>query len=399
MRAEIEKLYKGCNHTPLSFFDKLKAKYNWSLAGKLISKKAMNTAMNDVFEGRLKKGDISKELFNETFKSLTASVTEGFGEIKYGQPNYDFNNELKHNAAVFSAFKNHKQTAEMVDALTDEKGNLRSRYEFKKAVKDIDAKYNQNWLDSERNLAVKAARSAADWKEYERTKDLFPNIEYMASRAANPRQVHKKYYSLIKPIDDPIWDLILPPNGWGCECWTRKSNADVSAENPQPPQPIAGIVGNAGKTAQLFSASHPFVKNTSKKEKAAIQKQLVKLERESVHNEVLEFAERKLIGNTFSIGYKKEKLPVSFTKKNVKAILRTPHKHKVEQMRLLTDITELFKHAKFVKVLPEAKGKNKGYDSWYIYEVMLKGEKSWLHIVKLKTGEFKLHHIGDTEPK
>lgn len=101
----------------------------------------------------------------------------------------------------------------MVEQLVDENGNRRSREEFRQEALEIDSNYNKQNLEVEYNTAVRHARSADQWQQTQATRHLFPNIKYMPSVSASKREDHIRYYGLVRPIDDPVWNTILPPNG------------------------------------------------------------------------------------------------------------------------------------------------------------------------------------------
>ena len=88
----------------------------------------------------------------------------------------------------------------------------------------------------------------------------------------------------------------------------------------------------------------------------------------------MDFAKKKLIGKSHKIKAGKETLNVKFTGQSVKSVLRKPHKHKVEKMRLLTEVQQLFKNAKFIKSAEETKGRTNRYERWYYFEFDLKAE-------------------------
>ncbi|GEM_PF-3861852 len=191
--------------------------------------------------------------------------------------------QLKENAAVFSAFKSHTQQKEIHSLLVDENNKQRSFDQFRTEALKVDSKYNQQWLSAEFDLATRQARSAKQWQEYESKKDLYPNLQYIPSRSAHQRRAHMKYYNLIFSIDDPIWDTIMPPGDWECKCGTKQTRDDVTNNDGiEPLEPIPGIAGNSGKSGTIFSASHPYVVNSSKIEKDSIKKQLPTLKEGNV---------------------------------------------------------------------------------------------------------------------
>ncbi len=70
------------------------------------------------------------------------------------------------------------------------------------------------------NLA--SARAAGQWERIERTKKLFPYLEYRLGPSERHRPLHAAKEGLILPVDSPFWDEWMPPNGWGCKCRVRQ---------------------------------------------------------------------------------------------------------------------------------------------------------------------------------
>ncbi|STZ63923.1 phage head morphogenesis protein, SPP1 gp7 family [Moraxella lacunata] len=66
------------------------------------------------------------------------------------------------------------------------------------------------------------AYAGGQWERIQRTKELLPYLQYMPSVSANKRDNHKQFYGMVRPVDDPIWASIMPPNGFGCKCWVKQ---------------------------------------------------------------------------------------------------------------------------------------------------------------------------------
>jgi len=66
-------------------------------------------------------------------------------------------------------------------------------------------------------------RSAFQKAQYDRTmaSDLHPYLMYRVGNAQKHREQHLAWDGLILPKDDLFWDTHLPPNGYGCKCYTR----------------------------------------------------------------------------------------------------------------------------------------------------------------------------------
>lgn len=70
-----------------------------------------------------------------------------------------------------------------------------------------------------------SARAAGQWERAQRTKRALPYFLYLHTTSANPRKDHLQWVGLIRPVDDPIWAKIFPPNGWRCKCGVRQISA------------------------------------------------------------------------------------------------------------------------------------------------------------------------------
>lgn len=234
----------------------------------LFSEAKTNKILKEIFNGS---EDIPEEMFKSTYEHLANGIDTGYGSIN--DPNDAVMvHQLKTNLAVFSAFKSNHYASAMRSLLVDETGTKRTYSDFRTEAMKIDPKYNQIWLAAEYNMATRQARSAEQWQKFQRDQDIYPNLEYMPSRSPNQRDSHAQWYGLILPIDDPFWDTAMPPSqGWGCKCWVRQTRVEITTGKKEPPLPIPGIEGNAGKTGRVFSPSHPFITAVDKADRSAVK--------------------------------------------------------------------------------------------------------------------------------
>lgn len=227
--------------------------------------KLFEEALKEVYGGALvseAKRALSPSLFKLTNEPLQHAVDSAFAEPEFGKREQDFINEFKYNTGVFSAFKAHAEQKLLVSLLLDDEGNLRSFAQFRKAVKGANVQWNEQWLRTEYNTAVRSARSAANYRDALRSKDMYPNIEYLESIARDKRKEHLGFVGTILPIDHPWWDTHLPPVEWNCKCsWrpTDKPTTDV----PITTEEVSPVFqNNPGKTAEFVKLSeHPYTKN------------------------------------------------------------------------------------------------------------------------------------------
>lgn len=71
---------------------------------------------------------------------------------------------------------------------------------------------------------MRTSLAAGRWARIQRTKGAFPYLEYRQIQRETRREEHERYHGLIRPVDDPIWQEIFPPNGWFCGCSVRQLN-------------------------------------------------------------------------------------------------------------------------------------------------------------------------------
>ena len=66
-------------------------------------------------------------------------------------------------------------------------------------------------------------RSAFQREQYKQTMEsvMHPYLMYRIGASVNHRKEHVSWDGLILPKDDPWWNSHFPPNGWGCNCYTR----------------------------------------------------------------------------------------------------------------------------------------------------------------------------------
>lgn len=219
--------------------------------------KLINQAIKEVYGGEYQ---LSEGLFRIQNDALQQAVDKTMSAPEFGKLNREFVDEFRYNTAVFSAFKAHAQTEEVVKLLTKPDGTLRSFHEFKKLALKLSSKWNVQWLRTEYNTAVRAARSAVNYRDALRTKEMYPNLEYIASTAKDKRPDHMEYVGTILPIEHPWWDTHLPPSEWNCKCSVRptdKPTTKVPKDSGTPPT----FQNNPGKTAEFVKLNkHPYLK-------------------------------------------------------------------------------------------------------------------------------------------
>lgn len=205
---------------------------------------------------------------------MNEAARKGFRESKTNDPDEDFKNAILQNNGVFSAFKVHRMQNDMARLLLDSDGNLKPFEQWKKEVMPIASHQCGAWLRTEYDTAVIRAHHAADWQQFEREKDILPNLRWTPSTSVHPGADHKRFWGTVRPIDDPFWSEHRPGDRWNCKCGLSSTDepatpvpGSTSKDAPQP-----GLENNPGKDARLFSDKHPYIAHAYPGAEEAVKK-------------------------------------------------------------------------------------------------------------------------------
>lgn len=213
--------------------------------------------------------EIEQNLFEATLKVFDKAVDEGYGTFAVGDPEYDFYNAIKTNNEVWSAFRTHTMQNDLAKQLIDDKGILKPFKQFSNDVQTIVDHHVERWMRTEYDTAVLRAHQAADWQQFEREKDILPNLRWMPTTSPAPDQVHKVFWQskLTLPIDHSFWRSHKPGDRWNCKCSLESTDDEATSTRVIPTsdyKPDKGLDNNVGKTGKLFSKTHPFIADAPK---------------------------------------------------------------------------------------------------------------------------------------
>ena len=386
--------------------------------------------LRTVYEGFDTSNEIEPRMWRELLRILNQAAAQGLADGRYRpRHNDDFLRAIKHNNEVFAAFKVHAMGEAMSSKLLDEKGNLKPFKQWLNDVKSISSHQVGAWLDTEYNTAVLRAHAAADWKEFERNKDVMPNLRWMPTTSPHAEKVHRAFWEkkLTLPVEHPFWAKHHPQDRWNCQCSLEAtddpaSDDEVTKDLPEV-RPHRGLENNPGKDGKLINDTHPYfpkncgscpfyksrginnrlkkVFNNRKKDcfdcpfidgcidRAKQVKSLLRERTKEIRKEAEYLKETPLINKDF-------KNEVFIHGAGIKEWLNQPHKYYREKNELLLRLVETFNKAQY---LGPAMNKKLRPDvaSNHIFEIELCGEKSWIIVHEMKWGEFKVHSISDSK--
>jgi hypothetical protein len=260
-----------------------------------LSPDVLTDVMNSIYHQEVGAGKMSTALYRETRRIFEKAAAEGMS--KSNNPNVvrdtDFMTKYGHSIEVFSAFRAHAFGKQMAQELKDKEGNLRSYKDWNEATKSIQSHFNQNWLQTEYNTAVLRSEQAAAWQQFGEDKDVMPNLKWMPTSSATPREDHAVFWQqgLTLPVDDSFWDSHYPADEWNCKCWLEQTDSAATKKSEMPgkgemPSPAPGLTSNPGKQAEVFSPDHPYF-DIPNGEKEQVEQQMTEADRvEEMVNEM-----------------------------------------------------------------------------------------------------------------
>jgi len=220
----------------------------------LISRtEALNQAVEAVY-----KGDNS-ELIPALFETYNSNLHKAVSGVDPEAAKL-----LKNNLTRMAAAKANYTAQLLQRARADKNGVIRPKAVYQKEAKKIISRANTTQA-AEYNAAVHRTRIYKQMNRFQETKRLFPNIEWLRTRSASPREVHLAYVGRVWPMDDPFLQTNHPGCVWGCKCdWknTDKPATDNQDLKPVPASP--GLEGNPATTNEIFTDKHPYFKRVDK---------------------------------------------------------------------------------------------------------------------------------------
>jgi hypothetical protein len=214
--------------------------YKLTLSRKSVIDGAVNAILAEDYSE-----DVNTDLFNLYYKDYQKAVDQVFP----AGVNPDLARKFKLNAAQFAAHKTYQVNGLIKDAGQD-----------KKAAFDQVSKHNR-YHQAETTTITARARTARQWERFEKERHLYPNLTWIRTRSANPRELHLSYVGITLPMNDPFWQNNQPGNLWNCKCDWKTTDAPVSEAPEKIVQPAKGLEGNPFETGELITQKHPYFRN------------------------------------------------------------------------------------------------------------------------------------------
>jgi SPP1 gp7 family putative phage head morphogenesis protein len=232
------------------------------------SDKEIEALLEGVFEGTITEYDLPEDLYFAIADYLKKGLYKGFGssltELAPDSKDFELLAELRENIYMFSAAKTYQEVKEISDWLVDEEGERRSKSEFQELGRQTFSTWNDAYGDAEYDTAIGMAENAVKWQQIEEQKDVLPILRYSAVGDENTCEICQPLDGLTAPVDDPVWDTIMPENHFRCRCLVEQLEEGETSENKdevvaQVHEEMDDIFKmNPGKDKVVFTDDHPY---------------------------------------------------------------------------------------------------------------------------------------------
>lgn len=389
----------------------------------------------DILEGFLRKiydgFDVSREIepsaWREVLRILNEGAVKGLTQGGERQHTTQFLQAIKHSNEVFSAFKCHSMGVKMAERLRDKDGNLRPFKEWREAVQPIASHHVGAWLKTEYDTAVLRAHQGSLWQEFERNKDILPNLRWMPTTSVSPENVHKGYWTsrLTLPVDDPFWQDNHPANRWNCKCsleaTSDKADTGHVAEMARQDNTAQQGLENNPRDGHLFSDKHPYFPDSCSscpfKKQSKLQNWIGRLfnkggqtkdcyncpyvetpksgltDEQKAYRKALQMEARAKFQDhevDTEIG------KITITSKGIKEFLNQPHEQYFEKNELIRDIPKLIQESKYLGHTGYHKD-NRSILGCHIFETKALQIDSYLIIREDTNGIKSFYSISDSD--
>jgi len=214
--------------------------------------KNAETLANHIYSGKIKPSDLNKEMVISHYNTFNDSASEAWGK-DYLET--EITSQIRDNLMKFSGAKTYNLMSQLTELTV--KGLDKTQY-LGEAQKVIFL-HNNIYLGVEKNFVASCANSAKDWEQFVKDIDIYPNLIFKTMEDAEVREEHASLDGMVRPVNDPDWDMYTPPLGFRCRCWLEQT-LDDATETPKV-NIDEQFCNNTGKTGEVFTEEHNYFKS------------------------------------------------------------------------------------------------------------------------------------------
>lgn len=198
------------------------------------------------------KGGYDNKIHPKLFELYKDNYHKGISVLSNSEPDSKYAElyeKFKLNTSRLAAYKAYKAT-ELLKDLPEKNFDVNAMQLLKN--------FNR-YQATEYNAIVARSRTAKQYLDFQQDADLYPNMEWIMTRSADPREEHLTLVGTVRPINDPFWDENQPGNLWGCKCDWQPTDKDVTGAPEKEVKPATGLDGNPALTGELITDEHPYI--------------------------------------------------------------------------------------------------------------------------------------------
>ncbi len=208
---------------------------------------AIERLANQIFNGEINPHDLDRDLVLKNYAALNEAAARAYGKKYYED---DIARKMRDNMMRFAGAKAHN----LMQQLTELRSISGTKENFIEKAKQTVNLHNETWLNTERQFVGRSAAVILDWQQFQKDKDIYPNLTFRTMLDDSVRDEHAILEGITKPVDDFFWVTNTPPLGWKCRCWLEQTIATVTPENDTPTVNIAPeFAHNPATSGEIFS--------------------------------------------------------------------------------------------------------------------------------------------------
>jgi hypothetical protein len=217
--------------------------------------------LQGVFDGKYTNKNLPEDLYFAIADHLKEGLYTGYGstiEIATGR-DLRMLTELRENVYMFSGAKTYSQVIQMRDFAADANGFK----EFRDKALEVYDMYNKTWLQTEYDTTIGQAQCAVKWTEFEKNKEVLPNLRYSA--IGDACDICAPLNNIVAPVDAAIWSTCAPLNHFNCLCLLEATEDETTSGYDEIAEKVEGRMQdifkmNPGKDGYIFKDDHPYFK-------------------------------------------------------------------------------------------------------------------------------------------
>jgi hypothetical protein len=215
---------------------------------------------------------VNKDLYEAFSNNLKKGVSRVLNSPNKEDKYFDLQNKLLKNVDTFAAYKAYHCTQMIKRQVADGDGVVRTKKEIEENANKVLKIFNR-WQSAEYNTAVARTRTGKQFSIFNEPDNLntYKNIRWIPSRSVKQRDVHKPFYNLVLPKDDPFWQSNQPGNLWNCKCDWEQTSDSVSTVVPKSNIQSKGLEGNPATTGEIFTNNSSYISKCTDVQKQQIE--------------------------------------------------------------------------------------------------------------------------------